>query len=41
MAFNAISQHFIQLMPLFTIQLLIKQNVCCIKVLIAGENDNI
>ena len=41
MAFNVINQHFIQLTPLFTIQLLIKQNVCCTKVLIAGENDSI
>ena len=41
MAFNATNQHFIQLMPLITIQLLIKKTFSCTNDIIAKDDRNI
>jgi hypothetical protein len=40
-AFNATNQHFIQLMPLITIQLLIKKTFSCTNDVIAKDDGNI
>jgi hypothetical protein len=40
MAFNAINQYFIQLMPLIIIQLLIKKTSSCTNDIIAKDDDN-
>jgi hypothetical protein len=39
-AFNVTNQHFIQLMPLITIQLLIKKTFSCTNDIIAKDDDN-
>ena len=39
-AFKVIDQHFIRFMPQITIQLLIKQNVCCTNDIITKGDDN-
>jgi hypothetical protein len=41
MAFNVINQHFIQLMPLITIQLLIKKTFSCTNDVNSKDDDNI
>jgi hypothetical protein len=40
MAFNATNQYFIQLMPLITIQLLIKKTFSCTNDIIAKDDNN-